>query len=241
MKKHALLPGRAATLRTGFRTGLAALLLLFGTGLTSCEKEHNCKPATQPVSSCSTFATVETDECRGGFLGGTWFRLDNGDLLLPKGSSVTVPNLTQGQRIRLGFTTLQNNPKATFSCNYFQAPEEPDLGIQITCIEPIGFCGTPNGSACNVFVTAENVMCGNGVWRNTWLKLDDGTYLQPWETSANVVQVTPGQRYRIGFEKVARDSRYNQFVTCQAVPPPATAVRITCLAPDSATVPTITK
>ena len=127
-------------------------------------------------------------------------------------------------------------------CNYIQAPEEPDLGIQITCIEPIGFCGTPpNGTDCNVFVTAENVICGGGVWRNTWLKLDDGTYLQPWKTSTNVIQVTPGQRYRIGYEKVTRDTRYDQVIICQAMPPEATAVRITCMEPDNYSGPTVTK
>lgn len=240
MKKRAYLPQRALTWRAGLKSSLAGFLFLLGLSLTSCE-DHNCEPS-QPVSGCNTFATVEDDGCRSGYLGGKWFRLDNGDLLMPQASSVAIPNLEHGQRVKLSFATLQKNPTPTLTCNYVQAPEEPDFGVQITCLELLGICGTPpNGANCDVLVTAENVMCGNGVWENTWLKLDDGTYLQPWESAVNVSQLTPGQRYRIGFEKVTRDSRYDQGVTCQAVPPPSDAVRITCLEPDNYSGNTVNK
>ena len=104
---------------------------------------------------------------------------------------------------------------------------------------PIGFCGTvANPQNCNVMATAEAVICGAGVWANIWLRLDDGTLLQPWENLTPGIQLVNGQRYRIGYELMARDNRHNNAVICQAVPPAAETARITCIEEDILTTTT---
>ena len=115
-------------------------------------------------------------------------------------------------------------------CEMTNCVEEP---------EPINFCGTvPNPQNCNVMATAETVICGAGVWANIWLRLDDGTLLQPWENLTPGIQLVNGQRYRIGYELMARDNRHNNAVICQAVPPAAETARITCIEEDILTTTT---
>ena len=111
--------------------------------------ERGCddpKPKSKPIgwcgtgsgsfsgSACNIFATVEEDECHDGALGNKWLRLDNGDLLWPQSINMTVPTLQHGQRVQIGFTTLQANPTFTSQCQYFAKPEEPDLAIELTCL-----------------------------------------------------------------------------------------------------------
>lgn len=236
MKKSIQRPGKAAANKTVVRLRQTALGLLLLTGLSLSGCRETNEPETPTPNTCSTFATVEDDACRDGLMAGKWLRLDNGELVLPQSSLVALPNLTHGQRVRLHFTTLQTNPDFVLLCNYVLPPESPARSIVITCLEPVGFCGTPPGnpSHCQLTATATNVMCGSGVWQSTWLKLDNGAYLQPYENVSGYANLVPGQRYRLGYEKMTRDNRYDGQVTCLAMPPAAEAVRLTCLQPETA-------
>ena len=237
MKKSNLLrqAGAKPIARFGLRQQAFAFLFLATFGLSGCF-ERSCEDP-EPTEQCNTFATVEEDACHDGALGNKWLRLDNGELLWPQNISVPVPTLQHGQRVQIGYATLQANPGFTGTCNYITAPEQPDLAILLTCIQPIFFCGTGNGSeTCTTFATAQPAMCGTGAWGSTWLKLDDGTWLQPFENAVAGASLEEGQRYKIGYEKMARDNRYDGQVTCLAVPPAADAVRITCISAEGSDV-----
>lgn len=96
--------------------------------------------------------------------------------------------------------------------------------------EDIAVCPEPQ-ITCEVEVTAEQVMCGYGAFRNVWLKSAEGKYLQPWYNATGQKELTPGQKYKIGFSVVERDDKYNDVVTCMAAVPESQAVAILCLSP----------
>jgi hypothetical protein len=227
MKKNDLVRLKAAKLQASFRSvSFVILLFLSGFGFYGCS-QHGCTDPG-PAENCNVFATVEEDGCWNTYLGNKLLRLDNGKLLLPQSSQINIPDLMNGQRVKLAFIPVKSDPQFSNSCVYVQAPEEP-TPVTITCLEA-GYdkCGTPV-SACNTYATAENVVCGSGVWANTWLKLDDGTFLQPWETKVQGINLEPGHRYKLGYSVRARDNRYDGQVTCLAMPPAADAITITCM------------
>lgn len=84
---------------------------------------------------------------------------------------------------------------------------------------------------CVLQATAVNVMCGYGAFQNTWLQLNDTTYLQPWVNATAVQTLTPGQKYRFGYIEVERDNRYDNIYTCYRALPKARIVKLTCLQP----------
>ena len=84
-------------------------------------------------------------------------------------------------------------------------------------------------AACNMEVTAQDVMCGYGAFKNVWLKTDDGLYLQPWDNLTEQKSLIAGQKYRIGYKVVERNEKYKDIYTCMAAVPSAKAIAITCL------------
>ena len=84
---------------------------------------------------------------------------------------------------------------------------------------------------CVMQATAVDVMCGYGAFQNTWLKVNDTTYLQPWVNSTAVQTLVPGQKYRFGYIEVERDNRYDDIYTCMVALPKAKRIKLTCLQP----------
>lgn len=99
------------------------------------------------------------------------------------------------------------------------------------CVKPRSFCGTGSDMAsCNTYVTVKSAICGVGIWGNLWLQLENGEFLQPWESPLTLpATVKPGQRLKIRYEVISRDNRYANVITCMAVPPASQAIRITCI------------
>ena len=98
------------------------------------------------------------------------------------------------------------------------------------CRDDRNFCPEPATMACTTEVTVKGAICGVGIWGGKWLQLDNGEYLQPWESPLNLPgDVQVGQRFRISYEEITRDSRYSNQVICMAVPPASKAIRILCL------------
>ena len=96
-------------------------------------------------------------------------------------------------------------------------------------VEKLGGCFPVTG--CVLQGTAVDIMCGYGAFQNTWLQLNDTTYLQPWANATSVQSLTPGQKYRFGYIEVERDNRYDNLYTCQVALPKARIVKLTCLQP----------
>jgi hypothetical protein len=222
MKKNRSLRLAVAKLRTAC---YSAVLFLSVFGSSGCSQRECDKPG--PAENCNTFATVEEDECWNTFLGNKLLRLDNGELLLPQNSIVTLPSVQNGERVKLAYIAAASDPQYSNTCNYIQAPEKT-TPVTITCMEQFFKCGTiTNG--CDTYVTAENVACGSGVWQNTWLRLDDGTWFQPWECNVPGIKPEAGKRYKIAYQKRSRDNRYDGQVTCLAMPPASDAITINCM------------
>ena len=227
MNKNELLHHGAARLQANFRSACFLMMFLVsGFGFFGCS-QHSCTDP-KPAEACNAFATVEEDACWNTYLGSKLLRLDNGQLLLPQSTQVMLPNLKAGQRVKLAFMPVQTDPQFSNTCTYVQAPEEP-IRVSITCIEAGFWCGTNPPAACNTYATAENTACGSGVWGNTWLRLDDGTWLQPFENLTAGIGLKPGQRYKLGYHTRSRDNRYDGQVACLAMPPAADAITITCM------------
>jgi hypothetical protein len=89
--------------------------------------------------------------------------------------------------------------------------------------------------ACGLEVTAVPMSCaGYGAFGNIYFLTDKGEYIQPWEMFPTFapVEVKAGKRYIIGYKKVARDNRYNDWVRCALYDEKvekATPVKLTCL------------
>ncbi|KAA9345718.1 hypothetical protein [Adhaeribacter soli] len=90
---------------------------------------------------------------------------------------------------------------------------------------------TPDILPCETLVTVESASCASGAFQNQWLKLDNGEWLQPFENQTHITGIQPGQRYRIGYEVMKRDKRYDGQVVCLALPPAGKAIRILCMTP----------
>ncbi|KAA9340069.1 hypothetical protein [Adhaeribacter soli] len=137
MRKGMLLRFHAARLRAFSKTFVAFLMV---AGLVSCEQRGCDNPV--PQAACNTFVTVEIDPCWNSFLGNTLLRTDNGELLLPQNSLMDLPELQQGQRVKIAYLVEKADPVYANSCTYVQAPEET-IPVTITCFEePVFFCGT---------------------------------------------------------------------------------------------------
>ncbi|MFC5271013.1 hypothetical protein [Adhaeribacter terreus] len=234
MKNYEWLRGNVAKLQRGFRlkSQISGFLSLMVLGISGCDVT-NCTEGPEPKGVCNTIVTVEENSCWQSSEGNFWFRTSQGKLLMPTASLVNLPELQNGMRLKIAYDVIEENPQNAVTCNYLVVPELPEQAIKITCAEPLGFCGTePNPQNCNTFATAETVICGMGVWANIWLRLDDGTLLQPWESNVQGLQLVNGQRYKIGYDLMQRDNRYQNAVICQAVPPMAEAARIHCIEAD---------
>lgn len=81
---------------------------------------------------------------------------------------------------------------------------------------------------CREDGTVTKVACGVGHYGNLWIRLDNGTYLQPCESDVNIT-LQEGQRVKIGYTTIKRNSCYQDKPRCEAVVPPAEKIRLTCL------------
>ncbi|NDK56102.1 hypothetical protein [Pontibacter fetidus] len=88
---------------------------------------------------------------------------------------------------------------------------------------------------CVLQGTAVTIACGYGAFQNTWLQLNDTTYLQPWVNATAVQTLKPGQKYSFGYIEVERDNRYDNIYTCMAALPKAKIIKLTCLQPVAGT------
>ena len=204
------------------------LLFLLIAFLTGCDQE-----AVEPDNrggfcgtlSCNpdTDVTARSISCAVGAFGSLWLQLDNGQYLQPW-ESYSGLRLQPGQRYKIGFDPVNRDHRydEVITCH---ALVPPATAVRVNCIVPLN----PANTGCSTMVTAASAVCGPGVWQNTWLRLDDGTWLQPWESSIAYPALQEGHRYRIGYEPVQRDSRYDTAIICMALPPAAEAVRITCI------------
>lgn len=93
---------------------------------------------------------------------------------------------------------------------------------------------------CNTLVTAENVLCGSGLYGNLWFALESSlhnphpggfhAYLRPVAIDASLTSFRPvaGRKYRIGARKTA-EAPDSDGVECLAWPGPSETVVITCI------------
>lgn len=98
----------------------------------------------------------------------------------------------------------------------------------------------PEGDECQVEVTAGTVVCGAGLFDNTWLAMNDSVssgnegyyfrkWLQPVALSAEAAGFVPvpGKKYLIG-ARVQREHSFGDIIICLAWSGPSVPVRITC-------------
>lgn len=95
---------------------------------------------------------------------------------------------------------------------------------------------TPAILKCETTVTVTPVSCAGGAFQNNWLQLDNGDFLQPFENQTHLTSLEPGKKYRIGYDLMKRDNRYDGQFSCLAMPPASKAIRLLCITPlDSTT------
>lgn len=85
---------------------------------------------------------------------------------------------------------------------------------------------------CNNYGTFTHVPCGLSIYGNYWIKLDNGTYLQPCETDVLTrcpMDIYEGMRIKFGHTTAGTDNPCQAGITCLIATPPAARIRITCL------------
>jgi hypothetical protein len=100
-----------------------------------------------------------------------------------------------------------------------------------SCEKGCGDDPRPEPNVCNTEVTVATATCGGGAFQSNWFKLPNGEWLQPFENQTGITQIKPGQRYRIGYEAMPRDKRYDGQAVCLALPPTGQAIRVLCMTP----------
>lgn len=94
---------------------------------------------------------------------------------------------------------------------------------------------------CNRKGKIETAVCGWGAWGNYWIRLDDGTLLQPCKSDISISQndLYDGREVEIGFEKIdpKEPACQNMMAGCLAWPGEFTSVKITCLSLQGAEEP----
>jgi hypothetical protein len=93
----------------------------------------------------------------------------------------------------------------------------------------------PKQAECSAYGTFTSIICGAGIYESYWIRLDDGTFLQPCETDVQTIcplPITEGTRVKFGYKKITGASACDNIVTCAAVDDrvkSSVKVRITCL------------
>jgi len=109
----------------------------------------------------------------------------------------------------------------------------------VSCGEIDCECIPPATLECQTTVLAKQMDCSAyGAFNQIYFRLEDGTFLQPYENATNP-QVLPdfvkdGFAYKINYEEITPDQRYDDLVICQLYNSEvanATPVRIICLTP----------
>lgn len=96
----------------------------------------------------------------------------------------------------------------------------------VECQEPSSECS--GGASCEVLhianITVEDVICGTGVWENSWFNDGSKIYLQPYSISDEAkaqlekskIEIKNGLRLKITYQHTKKDGRYDNVVICQA-------------------------
>lgn len=99
----------------------------------------------------------------------------------------------------------------------------------------------PQGTVCQIEVTATRVICGTGLYENIWFALNDSVsagapgfyfkkYLQPVTISQDLAGFVPvqGKKYIVG-ATIEKNNPYAHVITCMAYSGPSVMVRINCI------------
>ena len=104
------------------------------------------------------------------------------------------------------------------------------------CFDPAepggGGSKPPVSKNCNLTGTMVRVTCGVSIYDNLWIKMDNGTYIQPCEQSFqtfNALIFTEGQRVKFSYRKIDGPSSCDDQVICLAALPPHTSAIIDCI------------
>ncbi len=187
-------------------------------------------PPHDSTSHCTpdTYVTVRFTGCGVGVYGAYWLQLDNGDYLQPWSSDV-IFTPQDGQRLKINYQEVTRDSRFDSVIVCQALVPTPTAAIHVACLRQVQ---SPPSNQCSVLVTADDMLCGFGVWGEMYFKLADGTHLQPWESLVNMPAPQHGQQYKIGYELMQPDNRYDSVYVCLAIPDGVISIspaRITCV------------
>lgn len=225
------------------RTKIFKQFFLIGTGLAtlclmSCTKPSHDECCEKMVTACYSLEPCYGFDGREGNCP-PWGASHDPD-------TVVAYLHTQGIKKVEKVQIISYNDSGIWFCGTDMPPKkimldvcEEDLdkviAMGFTVCEREGY-DSSNPGPCNTGVTARLIGCHvTGLWGGVWLQLDNGEFLQPWESSMGVFQPVDGQRFKISYTEVQRDNRYDSSIVCMVMAPVpvAAAVKITCIAKDS--------
>src|SRR5688572_2058244 len=210
------------------RRGISLVALMLSSALSGCESLCG-EPDILP---CGTQVTVVGAGCASGAFESLWLQLDNGELLQPFENQTSITSIKEGERYMIGYEKMKRDKRYDHQLACLALPPK-GTPIRLLCMNPIE--EEPTGN-CSTIVTARTVECSSGTWGTTWLQLEDGSYLQPWNNATNISQLTPGAKYKIGYKQMAKDNRFNNGAVCAAMPSDQrawtpTVVSVECMEP----------
>lgn len=89
----------------------------------------------------------------------------------------------------------------------------------------------PANKQCEHKATFEKTACGLGVYGSYWIRLEDGTLLQPCKTDVSIdeSQIYDGREIEVSYEAISGEIHCIKQSTCLAWPGEHSSVKITCL------------
>lgn len=218
---------------------LSLLATIIAVFISACSKgpvEEPKEPENpiDPIAKCEHKGKFERVICGSGFYNDYWIRLENGILLQPcdvQVKTIPVNEVYEGMPITVSYT-LVNDCKQYWDRIICQAVPPAHEIAQITCLEKIG---EEEPAKCEKTGKFVKTICGSGLYGNYWIRLDDGTLLQPCQSDADLVDASllyDGMPVAVSYSQIlTTDAQCPTILGCKAYPGAHITVNITCLTP----------
>lgn len=98
-------------------------------------------------------------------------------------------------------------------------------------VEPPKPPAPPAPTECKYTGKIEQVICGDGIWYDFWIRLDNGELLRPCRSEVAVPdksKIYDGMAVEVDYYTLRYDQCNNTGIICEAIPPQHTVVNLTC-------------
>lgn len=213
---------------------LATIIAVFISACSRGPVEPPKEEPKDPITKCELKGKFEKVICGEGFYGDFWIRLDNGTLIQPCDvpvNTIDKNDVYNGMPVSVSYTEVKECQK-NWDRVICQAVPPPHIIAQITCLQN---SEVEEPAKCENTGKFVKTACGYGVYGNYWIRLEDGTVLQPCQSDADMIDMSTlydGMPVTVSYQPIiTTDAQCPTIKGCKAHPGPHISVNITCLTP----------